>query len=54
MNAFMVALLLVLAFARVDGAQSVTKLEGQIVCCEECRNRADRVLLIEILFLDSD
>ena len=42
MRAFFVALLFVLAVARVDGAQGVTKLEGQIVCCEECWNGADR------------
>src|SRR5678815_4600919 len=42
MKAFFFALLFVLAFASVDGAQGVTKFEGQIVCCEECWNRADR------------
>jgi len=42
MRAFLITLFLVLACTRVDGAQVATKLEGQIVCCEECWNRADR------------
>lgn len=43
MRSLFVCLLLVLAFCRFVPAQGVgAKLEGQIVCCEECWNRADR------------
>ena len=42
MRAFLVFLFLLAAFAPAISAQSVTKLEGQIVCCEECWVRADR------------
>lgn len=42
MRAFLFLLLLVGAFVQVTPAQTVTKLEGQIVCCEDCWLRADR------------
>lgn len=42
MKALLYCLLLVSAFTRVAYAQTATKLEGQIVCCEECWNRDDR------------
>ena len=42
MRAFLVFLFLLAAFAPAISAQPVTKLEGQIVCCEECWVRADR------------
>ncbi|MCI0390742.1 MAG: TlpA family protein disulfide reductase [Acidobacteria bacterium] len=42
MRAFLILLLLVGAFVQVTPAQTATKLEGQIVCCEDCWVRADR------------
>jgi thiol-disulfide isomerase/thioredoxin len=45
MRAFIFLLLFCTAFVSVTSAQSVTKLEGQIVCCEECWVRADRATI---------
>lgn len=42
MRVFLIFLLLCTALVTASFAQSVTKLEGQIVCCEECWVRADR------------
>jgi thiol-disulfide isomerase/thioredoxin len=42
MSAFLVLLLLVGGFVQMTPAQAANKLEGQIVCCEECWVRADR------------
>ena len=41
MKTFLIALLLMI-FVRMAPAQTTTKLEGQIVCCEDCWVRADR------------
>lgn len=45
MRAFLVFLFLFATFAPATFAQSATRLEGQIVCCEECWVRADRTSL---------
>ena len=42
MKAFFIALLLLAVCAHRAPAQSPAKLEGQIVCCTDCWNRADR------------
>jgi thiol-disulfide isomerase/thioredoxin len=42
MRALLVLLLLCAAFVQIAPAQTATKLTGQIVCCEDCWNRADR------------
>src|SRR5581483_6821887 len=42
MKALLVLSLLVGAFVQVVSAQTATKLEGQVVCCTDCWNRADR------------
>jgi len=42
MRSACICLLWLLAFAHVVSAQSAAKLEGQIVCCVDCWNRADR------------
>lgn len=42
MRASLVFLLLCAAFVPITSAQTATKLTGQIVCCEDCWNRADR------------
>jgi thiol-disulfide isomerase/thioredoxin len=42
MSAFLILLLLVGGFVQMTPAQAANKLEGQIVCCEECWVRADR------------
>ncbi len=42
MRAYLIILLLFIVFERMGAAQSVAKIEGQIVCCEECWVRADR------------
>ena len=42
MRVFLISLLLVVICVPVITAQTATKLEGQIVCCEDCWNRADR------------
>ncbi len=42
MRCVFLCLMLLLAFAQVVPAQNAAKLEGQIVCCEDCWNRADR------------
>ena len=43
MRNLLASLALVLALSAVGAAQqSITKFEGQIVCCEDCWNRADR------------
>lgn len=46
MKVFLVTLLLVVVCAQATTAQTATKLEGQIVCCEECWNRADRKTVV--------
>ncbi len=42
MRAILILLLLVGAFVQLTSAQTPIKLEGQIVCCEDCWARADR------------
>jgi thiol-disulfide isomerase/thioredoxin len=42
MRAFLITLLLLVGFICMAQAQTATKLEGQIVCCEDCWMRADR------------
>lgn len=42
MRAFLFLLLFVGTFVHVTPAQTATKLEGQIVCCQDCWVRADR------------
>jgi thiol-disulfide isomerase/thioredoxin len=42
MRAFLVVLMLLAGLVQMASAQSVTRLEGQIVCCEDCWARADR------------
>jgi thiol-disulfide isomerase/thioredoxin len=43
MRNLLISLALMLALCSIAAArQSTTKLEGQIVCCEDCWNRADR------------
>jgi thiol-disulfide isomerase/thioredoxin len=42
MRAILVLLLMLGAFVQLTSAQTATKLEGQIVCCEDCWARADR------------
>lgn len=42
MRAFLVFLFLFVPFVQGAVAQTATKLEGQIVCCEDCWVRADR------------
>lgn len=42
MRAFLITLLLLVGFICMAQAQTATKLEGQIVCCEDCWVRADR------------
>ncbi len=42
MRVLLVLLLLVGAFVQISSAQTTTRLEGQVVCCEDCWNRADR------------
>lgn len=42
MRILLIALLLAVACAEVTTAQTASKLEGQIVCCEDCWNRAHR------------
>jgi thiol-disulfide isomerase/thioredoxin len=42
MRAILVLLLTLGAFVQLASAQTATKLEGQIVCCEDCWVRADR------------
>lgn len=42
MKTYLISLLLLMAFVQIASAQTVTKLEGQIVCCKDCWVRADR------------
>jgi thiol-disulfide isomerase/thioredoxin len=42
MKIIFASLLLLMSCAQLASAQTATKLEGQIVCCEECWRRADR------------
>jgi thiol-disulfide isomerase/thioredoxin len=42
MRVFLITLLLLVGFVGMAPAQSAAKLEGQIVCCEDCWVRADR------------
>jgi thiol-disulfide isomerase/thioredoxin len=42
MRASLSFLFLISVFVQLTPAQTVSKLEGQVVCCEECWNRADR------------
>jgi peroxiredoxin len=43
MRALLSLLFVIGAIVQLTPAQSTTKLEGQVVCCEECWNRADRM-----------
>ena len=42
MKSILMALVLLLSFVQIVPAQTAAKLEGQIVCCEECWAQADR------------
>jgi thiol-disulfide isomerase/thioredoxin len=42
MKAFLIVLMMLSGLVQMAPAQSVAKLEGQIVCCEDCWVRADR------------